>query len=491
MIDRTLRHKKQKRIKLKTYVKLMLSSAVCTVSITFMNVAYAETESAATTESETTSCPTRPKVLTNRWQENWDVLKQDCVPRKRGDQFKYIPFGHNNYLSLGANLRERIEINDRAKLGSGNTPKDGYLIQRLQIHADARIGEHLQVFTQLIDSRAFDKKNITPTDQNRFDVEQAFIAWVSPLHNGTFKFRVGRQEMAFDLQRFISNREGPNVRQPFDGIWSAYEFGDWRVLGYLTRPVQIDKDGYFNDFSNSNLSFSGFRVDKQNILGGELSGYYSRYQRDHGVFPNAAGHETRDLYDVRHLGKKNNIDWDIEAMLQYGDIGSKSISAWAGSSIAGYTFSDHVLKPRIALQLDAASGDRNPEDGELNTFNQLFANGSYFTLAGYTGYSNLIHVKPSITIKPTDQLTLMGALGLQWRETTRDAVYFQGNNSMNNTAGRGSKWTGSYIQLRADQKFNDNLSLAAEMVHFNVSDSIQKMGGDDSQYIGLELKYGW
>ncbi|MBP0589494.1 hypothetical protein J8I87_07130 [Paraburkholderia sp. LEh10] len=29
------------------------------------------------------------------------------------------------------------------------------------------------------------------------------------------------------------------------------------------------------------------------------------------------------------------------------------------------------------------------------------ASSAIFTLAGYTGYANLIHVKPSVTLKPT------------------------------------------------------------------------------------------
>lgn len=66
----------------------------------------------------------------------------------------------------------------------------------------------------------------------------------------------------------------------------------------------------------------------------------------------------------------------------------------------------------------------------------------YFTLAGYSGYSNLIHVKPSLTIKPDADLTLMSALGLQWSETTADAVYAQGSAVVPGTAGQGNRWTG-------------------------------------------------
>jgi len=41
--------------------------------------------------------------------------------------------------------------------------------------------------------------------------------------------------------------------------------------------------------------------------------------------------------------------------------------------------------PRLGLQIDAASGDHKAGDNTLGTFNPLFPNGYYFTLAGYTG----------------------------------------------------------------------------------------------------------
>jgi len=42
-----------------------------------------------------------------------------------------------------------------------------------------------------------------------------------------------------------------------------------------------------------------------------------------------------------------------------------------------------------------------------------------FHLAGYTGYVNLIHLKPSLTVKPIANLALMVASGLQWRKRRR------------------------------------------------------------------------
>ncbi|RQZ32770.1 alginate export family protein, partial [Burkholderia sp. Bp9099] len=41
----------------------------------------------------TTCTAKRPAVLFNRWQEDWSVLANPCVPRKPLDGLKYIPLG--------------------------------------------------------------------------------------------------------------------------------------------------------------------------------------------------------------------------------------------------------------------------------------------------------------------------------------------------------------------------------------------------------------
>jgi hypothetical protein len=110
------------------------------------------------------------------------------------------------------------------------------------------------------------------------------------------------------------------------------------------------------------------------------------------------------------------------------------------------------------LQIDAASGDQHPGHNVLGTFNPLFPNGYCFSLAGVTGYVNLFHVKPSLTVKPISNLSIMGAVAFQWRETTADAVYTQPNIPGAGTAGKGSAWTGAYAQLRVDYRFNANLT---------------------------------
>lgn len=434
----------------------------------------------------------RPVVMFNRWQEDWSVLANPCVPRKPLDGLKYMPLGGipESWLSLGVNLRERMETNNAPLFGIGSAQSDTYLIQRVQVHADAHLGEHWQFFVQLEDARAWGKNVVTPVDKNPLDLEQAFATYTGALGGGTFKFRVGRQEMAFDLQRFISVRDGPNVRQAFDALWADYEYQKWRFIAYATQPVQNRDATVFDDVSNRNLTFSGIRVERQSVGPGDLSGYWSRYNRSNARFLDASGPERRDVWDMRYSGTHDRFDWDVEAMLQTGTVGNDTIFAWAVGSIAGYKL-DLPWSPHIGVQIDAASGDRHPHDGRVETFNPLFPNGYYFTLASYTGYANLIHIKPSITLKPTSNLSLLGALGFQWRETTGDAVYQQGNQVVPGTAGKGSLWTGMYVQLRADWTMAPNLIGSIEAVHFQVGNSIRQAGGRNADYAGVELKYGW
>ncbi|WP_430642115.1 alginate export family protein [Bradyrhizobium aeschynomenes] len=461
-------------------------------------MARAPTRTAAAVAMVAVSCglavaeDARPSIRTNRWQEDWSVLANPALRTQPFDPIKYIPLRAGvpqSYVSFGMTLRERFESLDAASFGIGGAKPDQHVLQRLQIHADAHFDEHWQAFVQLEDARAFGKANITSVDQNPLDLRLAFLAYVNATEQGTFKARVGRQDFDFDLQRFVSSRDGPNVRQSFDALWGDWESGPWRFIGFVSQPVQYNLVRPFDDTSNGKFLFHTFRVERQVLGTNELSAYYSYYQRDNARFLDAAGLEQRHVLDLRFAGKLAGFDWDLEAMGQAGSVGAKQIRAWGAGARVGYTFADVAWQPRIGLQLDGASGDRHRGDDRIETFNPLFPNGYYFSLAGFTGYTNLIHLKPSLTVKPTAALSFMAAIGLQWRATTADAIYVQPNVAVAGTAGQGSLWSGAYAQLRADYRFNANLTGAIEAVHYDIGDTLRHAGGHDSDYIGVELKY--
>ena len=180
---------------------------------------------------------------------------------------------------------------------------------------------------------------------------------------------------------------------------------------------------------------------------------------------------------MRFYAKTNNFDGDIEVMSQTGSIGNDTIMAWAVGSVAGYTLSGIDWKSRLGVQFDAASGNSDPRGNVLQTFNPLFPNGLYFTLAGYTTYVNLIHFKQSMTLQPTSSVKIFLAVAEQWRQTTADAVYTIPNIPAPGTAGQPGLYTGTYGQVEADWMLTQQLSFLVQAVYFDVSDVIVRADG--------------
>ena len=441
-----------------------------------------------------TTTPTRPSIMFNRWEEDWSVLADPRVPREPLDGFKYIPlsaYDPKTYLSFGGDFRERFEANNAANFGVGLNHSQQYVISRSEAHADLRIADQLQVFVQLQSDFAPWKTILTPVDQDRLDLEQAFLLLTEPIGGGTARVRLGRQQFAFDLQRFVSVRDGPNVRQSWDAAWADYATGPWKFIALYSYPVQTLDERAFDDYSSRSQTFGVARFERKFSDTTNLSGYYAHFTQANARYANAAGDERREIFDVRFTSNLDNVDWDIEVMGQGGRINDRNIAAWGFGSTAGYTFADLKWKPRLGLQLDGASGDSNSPDDSFGTFNPLFPNGYYFTLVGYTGYANLIHFKQSLTLQPTNSVTILLAVAEQWRQTTADAVYAIPYIPLPGTAGQPGRYTGTYGQGRVDWTITPQLSFAVEAVYFNVTDVIVRAGGHNSAYLGVQVAYGW
>ena len=465
-----------------------LAAALLTIAVT---VCASTTQAQEVTRDD--AVPERPKIIPNRrWEEDWSVLADPRVKREPLDRLKYIPLSRRHpktYLSLGFNLRERFEVDHSPLFGTVSGLKGEWLLSRLEVHADLRLGKHVQVFAQLQSAFAPGKKVLAPVDQDRLDLEQCFIRLTERLGGGTVTLRVGRQLMDFDLQRFVSSREGPNLRQAFDAVYLDYRRDAWRITGAYTHPVRTRDLRSFDDYSSHHQTFSGLLFRRRLWQTSQLSVGYSRYTRDAAAFISVSGNERRANIDVRFTGTINGFDWDLEAMNQTGRIGAYAIKAWGFGTLIGHTFTETRWTPHLGLGVDAASGNRNANGHTLNTFNPLFPNGYY--LADFTGYPNLIHIKPAITVHPTHAVNLMVALALQGRESIADAVYTFPSFPIANTAGRPGRYTGTYGELRADWKITPHYSAALEAVHYAIGKPIRQAGGRDGNYLGIEFRWAW
>jgi len=436
----------------------------------------------------------RPAISFYRWQEDWSVLADPHLRTEPGDTIKYISLSKTDpkrYLSFGLTVRERYTSVDPALFGVVGGRHQDFLLHRLELHADAHLTDNTRVFVQLENALAPNLANPSPVDANKLDLRLFFLDSQAEIDGGLLKWRVGRQEIAFDLQRFVSVRDGPNVRLAYDAIWADYERDGWRITGFASQPVQYRNTADFDDYSNRHLTYSGIRMQRQLTATSELSASLSDFRQDNVHFLAGFGNEERQNVDVHYNGHAYGFDWDIEGMKQGGSIGAKTVDAWAFGSLTGFTFSALDWNPRIGIQLDAASGDKNLSDGRVGTFNPMLPNGYYVTLSGYTGYTNFIHFKPSLSVTPREDVKLVAAVGVLWRQSTQDAIYTQPDIPVPGTAGEPGRRSSTYGQLQATWNATRNLAFSMEFDRYFVAPALRLAGGHDSDYLGVQLSWGW
>src|SRR5258708_25775530 len=108
-------------------------------------------------------------------------------------------------------------------------------------------------------------------------------------------------------------------------------------------------------------------------------------------------------------------------MFQAGRLGSGAIRAWRFVLEGSHRLADAVWSPRVGLVLDVASGDQDPADPNLETFNALFQSGTYSGRAQLLGPSNSIRFEPTVTFALARQVRVSAGWGFYWRGSVYDA----------------------------------------------------------------------
>ncbi len=397
-------------------------------------------------------------------------------PRQGLDDLRYIPLGPDAYLSLGGEARLRVDSYDAPRFGIAGEQPDLYALGRALFSADLHLGSRVRVYGELGLHRDVDKKDPPAvSDRDGLDAQVAFVD-VTPDADRRWRLRLGRQEMALNAtQRFVSVREGPNIRQSFDGARVSRQTADLRLDAFYVHPVTI-QTGAFDDSSNRDQRFYGVYVSRTLSKAVSLDVYAFELDRDGVRYGAVRGDERRASYGVRLAGKRGAVDYDAEGVIQGGRFAGRDIRAWAGSVGGGYTLTQ-PWSPRLGLRVDAGSGDKDPGDGELGTFNPLFPRGAYFNETSLTSWSNLVAVRPSLGLAPRRDVSLELSYLMRWRQTGADAIYLQPSTPLAPAGPNRSKAVGNALQLDATWQASRNLKIQGQLVHQSADDAVRALGG--------------
>ncbi|HEX4595973.1 MAG TPA: alginate export family protein [Bryobacteraceae bacterium] len=363
-----------------------------------------------------------------RENEDWSFLADPSLRSDFWDPIKYIPLGCKAcYVSLGGEIREVFE--QVANDNWGTQPyTNTFLLQRYMLHSDWHLGKNFRIFVQLKSGlEDFRTGGPRPIDEKRLDFEAAFFEVGNTHKKNWAVFRVGRQELNYGSGRPVSAREGPNVRQSFDGVRIRSKVGAWNVDAWAVRP-DLDKVGFFDNTPDHTTGFGGLYATRPLRRGVAFDAYYLGIDRKSATFERGTATELRHTVGARLsrpiATEKPGFDFDYEGMVQFGTFGSGDIRAWTFASDTGYSLTSVRLRPRLSVKADISSGD-NPGSHTLGTFNPIYPIGKYFGVLADTGPGpvNFIDVHPQIQTQLGHGVSAVADLVVQWRESLNDGVY--------------------------------------------------------------------
>ncbi|GAA4278687.1 alginate export family protein [Aquimarina mytili] len=420
-----------------------------------------------------------------RQNENYEYLKhkeKNSFEEDFFDPIKFIPLNQKKdiYLSLGGQVRPRFEhYTNRLWIGEED---QNFYSQRLAFHSNLVLGKYIRIFGELYHGYTSHEEEFAEYDEA--DLHQAFIDFKLPLKNKTsILFRFGRQEMSYGASRLVGLREGPNIRRAFDAGRLIFEQGQTKIQAFYGNEVRANFEAFDNDFTlfDSNTSnpklwgvYSKFKIKG---LIGNNEVYYLGFKSDNSRFNDVEGEETRHNIGLRRFGIVNGRwQYNTEVIYQFGEIDDSNISAFDIETDWHYLI-DGPWKPKPGIKLQYTSGDKDTGDDKINTFNPMFVNPSYYSLALTITPVNIIGVHPSINVSPTEKLNLYGEWAFFWRASKEDVLYRPPRFINRSANGVSDRSIGNQLGFKASYEINRHLSFDLDMSYFIAGD-FQKATGN-------------
>ena len=367
------------------------------------------------------------------------------------------------------------DIRERATYASAldfdeNAPEAGsFWTQRLRLTADYGNSEYLAGRLTLL-SALQTGIEANPVERNLLDLQEAWLQ----LHFGDVALRLGRQEMVLGSQRLVGSRDGTNVRRNWDGARATFEAIGWHIDVFGLQLVDVEPNGIFNDSSDDDRVLAGvYTTRDMGWIGLDLYYLYARF--DERLTIEGPGNQDRHSIGARGFGERGRTFWNWEAVYQFGRHGGNDIEAWTLATNTGLQL-DGAWSPRLLLSVNVASGDSNPDDGRLETFDALYPRGNYFSELAQLGPANFFNVNPYVTVTPVDEVTLSLDINLYWRLETADGIYGPAGNLIRLPGGSDERFVNTALSASVEWELDPHFLLGLSLTHSRPEAFIEETG---------------
>jgi len=427
-----------------------------------------------------------------RWLEDYSDIPEEQLEGSGLARLKRIPLTTDQlypYLSLGGNYRFRYEHSSNQVFGLFGPEASDVGLHRFLLHGDLQLQPAVRFFVQLggyVESGR--PGGPRSTDESNPDFQQAFV----DLKIAPVQLRLGRQEIMVGSGLLTDIREGPNQRLSFDAARATVFLGPKggaAVDVFFGQEVIPEQDA-FRDNPSKGARLWGVYGARLMPLGqrASLDLFYLGLDRRDSVYEQGTGDELRHTLGVWLNGAYGAWAYESGGLFQFGSFAGQDIRAWSFLMAHYYTFATLPWQPRLGLRANVGSGDGNPKDRLLSTFDPLFPNPSYLTEAALYHPRNLYELHPVLNLAPYKTVKVSLGFNWLWRFSRDDAVYTLPGVPLVPSQVSRAKYTGSLFDLIVQWVPTPYLLLQLSYVHASAGDALRDAGGSATDFLMTSIE---
>jgi hypothetical protein len=223
---------------------------------------------------------------------------------------------------------------------------------------------------------------------------------------------------------------------------------------------------------------------------GNLAIYYIGMQRNAASFQQDIEDTTRHSFGVRIWRIGRTFDYDEEIIVQNGRFGGGPIRAWAFASEQGITPPRLPGRTRVGVRAFVASGDRDPSDATLESFDPLFPGIAYSGKASLIGPTNLIAIGPSLAVSPHERVRLTSDWATLWRTSRNDGLYGINVSLLQAGVATNTRHVGSQGTAEVDVRVSRHITVWGSITGFRTGTFLRSSPrGENVRYVAAHLAY--
>ena len=404
---------------------------------------------------------------------------------------------------------------------------DNWFLQRARIGILIKPCDWFRIYAQGQDSREIDSDRpdipglFGAEGDDTFDLRQAWLEFGNP-KEFPLTIKVGRQILSYGDERLIGSFDWNNIGRTFDAVKLRWEEKTWWLDAFASSVVVPERGSYNqSDVYNGNETdrgqiFSGLYFSTTAIPVQTTDLYVLHLHENDGLrySPNPLGDTNFFTIGTRVKSKPGafapheeealskdgkttvppaaprpvGFDYDGEFAFQAGNVRGMDLTAFAAHVGAGYTF-DASWLPRLGIAYNFGTGDDDPADKDIQTFQNLFpTNHKFYGQMDVFSWQNMHDLEVSLKAQPVKAVTMKAEYHAFWLETTED-VWYRANGvtpvrPLTPTSRAAGNYAGSEVDVTVQWNVTKNLQFEGGYSHFFAGDYLADTGPSDDADFG-------